>query len=279
MPRKRKAAPDSPISDDALDQARLEAAELMGLDPNALSAGDRLKCDLISALRAAVDDELAKVTSANAADLGKLIVAVETLTKFLADAKPKGDEPNAIYRQDPYKFLEDMAERWRAADEADRREKGLSPRVHDEEAQQRRIDDLEAELVRLRGAQPSALPSLEAERVITPPDGDIVGPREQSDNPANGVAPRGLDDPKPPVTIDGKVLRPGMGPDGKPIPPQAVSGDEAKRRMAAVNADRATAHRVMNAPARVTGEPQPSTPMTTYSDSGFFFGGNKGRSW
>src|SRR5262249_52487212 len=36
-----------------------------------LTPGDRLRCELISALRAAVDDELGKVTAAGSADLGK----------------------------------------------------------------------------------------------------------------------------------------------------------------------------------------------------------------
>jgi hypothetical protein len=41
-------------------------------------------------------------------------------------------------------------------------------------------------------------------------------------------------------------------------PVQAVSGDEAKRRMAKVNSDYATVHRIMTEPSRVAGEPQPS---------------------
>jgi hypothetical protein len=48
-----------------------------------LTAGDRVRCQLIAALRAAVDDALAKVTSANASDLGKLITAVKQLTGVL----------------------------------------------------------------------------------------------------------------------------------------------------------------------------------------------------
>src|SRR5262249_47753046 len=189
MSRKRKAPPDSPISDDALEQARQEAAELMGLDPAKLNAGDRLKCDLISALRAAVDDELGKVTSASAADLGRLIVAVETLTRFLAEAKPKEDERGAIFRSDPHKVIENIVDRWIAADEAERRSQGLSPRIHDEEAQQARIDELERENAELRGMLPMddpthALPAPER-GAIDVPDGDIVPPGEQADRPEN----------------------------------------------------------------------------------------------
>jgi len=39
-------------------------------------------------------------------------------------------------------------------------------------------------------------------------------------------------------------------------PPQAVSGDEAKRRMAQVNADRGTVHQIMTEPGRRF-EPRP----------------------
>ena len=66
------------MTDDALERARLEAAELLRLDPDRLSAGDRLRCELISALRSVVDDELGKVDRANAADLSRLIVAQAT---------------------------------------------------------------------------------------------------------------------------------------------------------------------------------------------------------
>src|SRR5262249_911590 len=152
----------------------------------------------------------------------------------------------------------------------------------DEQEQQRRIDELERENAELRGrplANGQDLPAPEAERVITPTESEVIPPSEQSDHPRNqGYAPD-LKDSKPPVTIDGKPLRPGMGPDGKPIPPQAVSGDEAKRRMAASNADRSLTHKVMNAPSRVAHEPQPSSPLTTHGDSGFHWNGSRGRSW
>ena len=43
----------------------------------------------------------------------------------------------------------------------------------------------------------------------------------------------------------------------KPAPPGTVSGDEAKRRMARVNSDYATVHRIMTEPGP-RWEPQPS---------------------
>jgi len=226
-----------------------------------------------------------KVTSSRSADLGKLIIAVDTLARYPAEAKPKSEVAQSVYTQDPHKVLEDIVERWIAANEADRAERGLSPRVHDEEEQQAKIDELERELAELRGLLSAADPALllAPERAIDVPTSAILPPGEQSDNPRNQRYLSGQDNPKlkEPVTIDenGKPLHPGMGPDGRPIPPQALSVDETKRRQAAVNADRSLLHRVMSAPSRVTGEPQPSSPMTTYGDSGFIWGGEKGRSW
>jgi hypothetical protein len=83
------------------------------------------------------------------------------------------------------------------------------------------------------------------------------------------------------VTIDGKALPPGaMLVDGKvvPIPPQAKSGAETRAQMDRVNARRDIDHKIMTQPAGKN-MPQPSTPMTTYGDSGFYWQGGKGREW
>jgi len=288
MPRKKKTTTAAaPVTTD-IALARREAAELLGFDPDRLTASDRLKCELVAALRSAVDDELMNVTSARSVDLAKLITAVETLTRFLADAAPKESERGAIFKQDPRKVLEDMVRRWHAADEASRADQGLSPRIHDMESAQARIDALEAENAELRAVLPAADPALllAPERAIDVPTSAILPPSEQADRPENQrYRHGGQDNPKVPVTIDheGKPLRPGsqMLPDGRivPIPPKALSGDETKRRMAKSNSDRAALHRGMTAPSRVSGEPQPSSPMTTYGDSGFIWGGDKGRAW
>jgi len=261
------------MTDDPLARARREAAELLGLNPDKLSAGERLKCELIAALRSVVDDELGKVDRANAADLGRLIIAIETLTKFLAEAKPKDGEQHSVFRKNPYEVLDNLAQRWRAADEADRAERGLPPRVHGEAETQKRIEELEAENLRLRGQggqDPKALPAPEAkaERVIDPPTSAITPPGEQSDRAANGAYAPDLKGPRPGMTIDGKV-----------IPPQAKSGAETRAQADRVNSDRSIVHKIMTEPSRVAHEPQPSSPMTTFGDSGFYFGGNKGRSW
>src|SRR5262249_9811745 len=191
---------------------------------------------------------------------------------------PKESEGGGMYERNPREVLEEMVKRWIAADEAERRERGLSPRVHDEEEQQAKIDELERELAELRGLLSAADPALllAPERAIDVPTSAILPPGEQSDNPRNQRYLSGQDNPKlkGPARMDeeGSPLRPGRGPEGRPIPPQALSVDETKRRQAAVNADRSLLHRVMSAPSRVTGEPQPSSPMTTYGDSGFIWG-------
>ena len=201
-----------------------------------------MRCELISALRAAVDDELAKVTSSRSADLGKLIIAVDTLTRFLAEAKPKPEVAQSVYTQDPHKVLEDIVDRWiaadeaqRAEDEAERRAQGLP--ANELEAAQMRIAELEAENARLRGEDLKALPSPPEARAITPSESEIIPPGEIED--------------RPPAT-----------------PPVAKSGDETKAQMARVNSDRSIEHRVMGNPRM----PQPDA-------GGFHWGGSKGRAW
>src|SRR5262249_12931130 len=252
-------------------RVRADIAEMLGYRADKLTTAQQLRVDGVLALKVALDEMRAKLFRGEQIDHAKMLSLSEAIERYLpAEAKP--DPTPSIFRQDPKKVLEQMVRRWVETDEAGRAEQGLSPRLHDPEEQQRRIDALEAENAALRGILPAADPTVALpapERVITPSDGDVVPPSEQSDRAENMRGPVGTP-PKAPLTMDGQVLRPGMGPDGKPIPPVAVSGDEAKRRMAAVNADRATPHRIMHAPARVKGEPEPSTPMTMYGDSGFF---------
>jgi hypothetical protein len=75
------------MSDD-LARARAESAELLNLNPDTLTAPQALRCDLVSALRLVIDDELARATRGSGADLSKLIVAVDHLTTFMKDARP-----------------------------------------------------------------------------------------------------------------------------------------------------------------------------------------------
>src|SRR5215831_19450386 len=271
---------------------RKELAEELGYDPDNLSTLESMRVDVVFGLKSALDEMRARMFEGQKVDPNEMRQIADTLERFL----PRHTQPDpvpATYKRDPREVLIELADRWREADEADRAEKGLSPRVHDEEAQQRRIDDLEAELVRLRGAQPHALPAPEAEqRVINPPTGDIVGPCEQSDNPRNARPPSGPDDPRPPVTIEGRVQGSWRGPqDGpppwlqkpKPVekrvdggPPVAKSGAETEAQRQRVNANRSIEYRVM-------GGGRPAEPWRGHAggvDESFFWGGSTGkRAW
>src|SRR5262245_64877666 len=102
---------------DDVARARAESAALLNLDPDKLSPAGALKCDLVSALRLVIDDELARATSGSGADLGKLIVAVEHLVGFLKEARPAESAPAvpSVYAQDPHKVLADLVDRRIAA--------------------------------------------------------------------------------------------------------------------------------------------------------------------
>jgi len=183
-------------------RTRDEMAEALGLDTDNLSALQELRLDTAVGLKLASDALRAALMRGEEVDHKELLAVTDGLAKLL----PREREPDAavpaLYKQDPYKVLEDIVDRWIAADEADRRERGLSLRIHDEEAQQRRIDDLELELVRLRGAQPHALPAPESDRgVIDPPTSAITPPSEQSDSARNLY--RGA--PRPPPGYDSTI--------------------------------------------------------------------------
>jgi hypothetical protein len=77
-----------PRSDDRL-QARREAATLLGVDVDHLSAADGLRVDMVSSLRLVIDAEQAAILAGGQADLGKLNVAVQSLIAML----PAGELP------------------------------------------------------------------------------------------------------------------------------------------------------------------------------------------
>jgi hypothetical protein len=227
------------MPNDDLERARAESAELLGLNPDKLTPAQTLKCDLVSALRLVIDDELARATRGSGADLSKLIVAVDHLTTFMRDASPAEIDPDPYEDVDPHRHLEELVTRYFAAKEgeraekaAERREQGLSEPFADLDAAQARIDELEAHLAefepgndRLRGDSPKALPSPSA-KVITPTESDIVPPCEIGEfyvghrpGPDDHRATR-----RPPV-IDGEVIP------SKPAPPkrQPMTTEEAAR--------------------------------------------------
>jgi len=240
---------------------RKELAEELGYDPDNLSTLESMRVDVIFGLKSSLDEMRARMFDGEKVDTNEMRQIADTLEKYLPrHAQP--DPTPAIFRQDPYKVMDDIVDRWIAADEADRRERGLSPRVHDPEEQQARTDELERENARLRGESVShvrQLPAPEADGApITPPDGDVVGPLEQSDRQLYRGGPRPGPDshkaaPKPIIDIDAKPEGSWTGPkDGPPpwlrkTPPVekrvaepivTKSGDETKAAMARVNNDR-----------------------------------------
>jgi len=256
-----------------LERARRESAEMLGLNPDSLTPADRLRCELIAALRAAVDDELAKTVDARSADLAKLIVAVEALTRFLAEAKPDNPHRPDDEDGDPHENLMRIIDNWIAAEEAERAERGLSGLMPDLSSAQARIDELEAELAALRnalpapdGAERSALPAPAPERTITPSISDIVPPGEQSDRNFRIGVQRTPDDLK--------AMRPKPTIDGEAVPPAPTAAErEAKRQ--AINNDRSAYQQQGLRP--VGGEPW--RPFVGGGNEGFFWGGSKGRAW
>jgi hypothetical protein len=249
----------------------MEAAELLGLDFTKLTAGGRLRCELVAALRAVVDDSLTRVTRGSATDLAKLVTATEALTGLLKESPAAtAQEPVLDPRDDPHARLMAVIDNWIANHEAERAERAAARRAQGLDALPPTLEEAHAEIERLRG-NPDALkfwaapelPAPNGEGVIDPPTSAITPPSEQTGgrNLTRGMRP-GPDDPKPPVTIDGKALPPGAQiVNGRivPIPPQALSGDETRRRQEAVNARRDIDHKIMTEPSRVTGEPEPST--------------------
>jgi hypothetical protein len=101
-------------------QARLEAAALLGVDIERLSAADNLRVDMVSSLRLVIDAEQAAVLSGNQADLGKLNVAVASLIALLpgqklAEPKPADGGPSDP-RQIMLRTYMEMRRRGEAAD-------------------------------------------------------------------------------------------------------------------------------------------------------------------
>jgi hypothetical protein len=267
-----------------LEQARREAAEMLGLDPDKLSPGARLRCELVASLRAVVDDELGKVTSSRSSDLGKLIIAIETLSKYLADAKPQAEAGDPS--DDPHARLMKIIDNWIANHAAEKAERAAQRAAQGLDALPDTLEPAHAEIERLRG-NPDALKfwaAPESEHTITPSESDIVPPNEQ---PGRNLRKQiGADDYKvmrPKPTIDAvanpptplqvwaaeceriEQLRQQYAPQAEPwqpakpnCPAVAKPGWLTRIERDLANSRRALDHQIMTAPSRVSGEPQPS---------------------
>jgi hypothetical protein len=137
-----------PKTDDA-ERAAVEACELLGFgnEPSRLCASDRLKVDLVSTLRLVIDHAGEMALEGGTADIGRLVGAVEQLTKLL----PKTATEAPSHRADPRKALLELILQQRDREEIGERTEEPSLRE--------RIAALEAENKRLRaGAAPGAAP-------------------------------------------------------------------------------------------------------------------------
>src|SRR5262249_39054488 len=165
---------------DRMKRARDELCAVLGYgdDPEALTVDQNMRVDLVLALKVALDDMRAALFRGEAIDHGKMMSIAESIERYLP-AETKPDPTPALYRKDPRQAMEEILDRWLAADEEGRRERGLP-----EDPKDARIVELESELAALRAMLPDAgaTAALTApeQRVIDPPTGDIVGPREQS---------------------------------------------------------------------------------------------------
>jgi hypothetical protein len=151
-------------TDDDSRRARTEAARLLGFtSAENLSAADNLKVDLVTSLRAVVDDASASVLEGTQTDLGKLVVAVEHLTKLL----PQNQEP-ASRGADPRKAMLEtylgMRRRGELADPTSTYE-GMKAEV---EWLRAKIAELEAALA-VSGAPPSGASAPAGGNVVTLP--------------------------------------------------------------------------------------------------------------
>jgi hypothetical protein len=189
-------------SDDLL-RSRQEAALLLRLDPTNLSPSDALRCDLIATLRLSIDSAQADALEGRAADLGRLIVATESLVKLLPSEPPKPESQ----RDDPRVVLWNIIKEGR--DRAALGLEGYDGKCKQIEALQAEVAALKAQLVGA-GLAPALPDANSSDRrtnlAIDPPLSDITPPGELGDC-YRGVR-RGPDDPKPPVTIDGQAARP-----------------------------------------------------------------------
>jgi hypothetical protein len=158
------------MADDRV-QARCEAAALLGVDIEHLSAADGLRVDMISALRLVIDHEQAAVLDGAAADLGKLNVAVASLIALL----PNRELPSSpSHREDPRARLLELILQMRERDG-----------VPDEGTTQATIDEQAAEIEQLR----AEVAALKAGGAGKPEDSDVPTVVERVPAPAAKVVP------------------------------------------------------------------------------------------
>jgi hypothetical protein len=249
-------------------RTRKELAGALGYDVNHLTAAQELRLDNVVALKLVSDTMRAALLRGEDVDHRELLAVNDGLHKLLPRERDPVVDDDPFEGVDPHKHLEELVTRFFAAKAADRAEKaderlaaGLSAPFADLAAAQARIDELEGRLAEFEPGNdrlPKALPSPSA-KVITPSISDITPPGEIA-KVRVGMEP-GPDDHKayrrPPV-IDGEVVK------DKPAPPKRPPTTEEAAR--AVGLRKATHH-------------EPWRQYVTGGDGGFFWGGDRGRSW
>jgi hypothetical protein len=174
--------------------SRREACELLGFgdDPSRLCPADRLKVDLVSTLRLVIDHAGEVVLDGGTADLGRLVTAVEHLTRML----PAAREPLASQRDDRDAAVAPLLKLFRHLHES--------------------VHTLSAENAHLKAALKAGSPALPdvatlVESVpIDPGEADITPPGEIGGECYAGMRP-GPDDPprrSPPVIVAGDTCHP-----------------------------------------------------------------------
>jgi hypothetical protein len=137
---------------DDLQRSRHEAALLLRLDPSNLSPSDALRCDLVATLRLSIDGAQADALEGRAADLGRLIVATESLVKLLPSETPKPASSGLDPRQIMLRTYLEMRRRGELAYEQ-MRDSGAMPPTY--ESMRAEVERLLAEIAALRAGAPA----------------------------------------------------------------------------------------------------------------------------
>jgi hypothetical protein len=248
-----------------------EAALLLHLDPDNLTEGDRLRCQLVATLRGAIDHEQAKSETGSSADLAKLVTAVEALTKLLP---ANVTAPESRYVGDPAaRLAQIILGAVRRAPQSGPVEVSEVPEIDRIRGE---LADARAELAALRGTpQAPAQLALPAPDAIDPPSDANVTPLR-----AEPTKPGG------PKTYHGPNGETWMEP-GPNEPPQAKPGWLTTQQRDAVNnrplpmdlRPRACDAAGGSAGFRVGGGVEPWREHVSGNNSFFWGGPSNRRSW
>jgi hypothetical protein len=169
-------------------KARAETAKLLGYgdDIDGLTPEQATRLDVACALRIALDDQAAKLLRGESTDVGKLLSVSEALGRLLPPAVLAAPPPES--REDPRQVMWEIYKQMR-----ERGEIGLKA-LPPEGGHQHRIDELEAEIERLKARlagglapAPPDVPML-VESVPAPAGGNVV-PLPRPNPPAASAAP------------------------------------------------------------------------------------------